>query len=404
MSEVSIVRTDLYDADQIASSVRKAVDLIGGMSSVVKPGMKVLIKPNLVAVPQERLGGAVTRWEVVLPIAEMVKEAGGEAIIAESAAAGVDTRDVIKFCEYDKIIERGFDVIDLKTQGENCKIPLENGLLLKELNSWKLVEEADVIISVPLMKTHDQTEVTLGIKNLKGLIQDPQKKWFHRNGVANGVVDISTALKPALCIIDGTFGQEGYGPLAGITKEIGLIMASKDIVACDAVAATVMGYDPREIEIIRIAGEVAGIGEMDLDKIKVLGEKVEDVKTTFKRPSDLPLEGLPDFNLIFTEGACTGCRNTVLSVLIDMRMAGTEKYLEGKTIIAGPIKELPADVRKEDLVLVGVCTKAFEEYGTWIQGCPPNNIFVHWGIAGKENVKSGGNTLISGDDEDEDEA
>lgn len=402
MSTVSIVKTDLYDAEKIAQSVRKSVELIGGMESIVKPGMKVLIKPNLVAVPQDRLGGAVTRWEVVLPIAEMVKEAGGTAIIAESSAAGVDTRDVIKFCEYDKIIEKGFDVIDLKTQGESCKIPLENGLLLKELNTWKLVEEADVIISVPLMKTHDQTEITLGIKNLKGLIQDPQKKWFHRNGVANGVVDISTALKPNLCIVDGTFGQEGYGPLAGITKEVGLIIASTDIVSCDAVTASVMGYDPREVEIIRIAGDVAKIGEINLENIEVVGEQIEDVKNVFKRPCELPLEGLPDFNLIFTEGACTGCRNTVLSVLIDMRMAGTEKYLEGKTIIAGPIKELPEGVKKEDLVLVGVCTKAFEEYGTWVKGCPPNNIFVHWGIAGKENVTSLGNSLISADDDAED--
>ncbi len=399
-SKVSIVKTDLYDAEKIAASVRKSVELIGGMESLVKPGMKVLIKPNLVAIPQDRLGGAVTRWEVVLPIAEMVKEAGGTAIIAESAAAGVDTRDVIKFCEYDRIIEKGFDVIDLKTQGENCKIPLENGLLLKELNTWKLVNEADIIISVPLMKTHDQTEITLGLKNLKGLIQDPQKKWFHRNGVANGVVDISTALKPDLCIVDGTFGQEGYGPLAGITKEVGLIIASKDIVSCDAVTASVMGYDPREVEIIRIAGDIAKIGEINLENIEVVGEQVENVKNVFKRPCDLPLEGLPDFNLIFTEGACTGCRNTVLSVLIDMRMAETEKYLEGKTIIAGPIDKLPEGVKKEELVLVGVCTKPFEKYGTWIKGCPPNNIFVHWGIAGKENVKSLGNSLISADDEE----
>lgn len=219
--------------------------------------------------------------------------------------------------------------------------------------------------------------------------------------MANGVVDISTALKPNLCIVDGTFGQEGYGPLAGITKEVGLIIASKDIVSCDAVTASVMGYDPREIEIIRIAGDVAGIGEINMENIEVVGEQVEDVKNVFKRPCELPLEGLPDFNLIFTEGACTGCRNTVLSVLIDMRMAGTEKYLEGKTIIAGPIDKLPEGVKKEDLILVGVCTKAYEAYGTWVKGCPPNNIFVHWGIAGKENVTSLGNSLISADDEEE---
>jgi len=84
------------------------------------------------------------------------------------------------------------------------------------------------------MKTHDQTEITLGMKNLKGLLADDSKKKFHRDGLIESVVDLNAALKPCLEIVDGTFAAEGTGPVFGETKEMDLIIGSKDIVACEA--------------------------------------------------------------------------------------------------------------------------------------------------------------------------
>lgn len=169
------------------------------------------------AVPDDRLSGGVTRWEVVKAIAEMVKEEGGVPIIAESSAAGVDTEEVIKACGYDQLRDEGYSVIDLKKQAKKVKIPVPDGKLISELSSWDVVAEADAIITVPVMKTHDQTEVTLGLKNLKGLIGDVQKKEFHSIGVINGVIDIIQTVKPVLNVIDGTFCQQGLGPIFGET-------------------------------------------------------------------------------------------------------------------------------------------------------------------------------------------
>jgi uncharacterized protein (DUF362 family) len=386
MSKVSIVKTDCYDEVKITTAVKKAVELVGGMASIVKPGDKVLVKPNFAAIPLERLAGAITRWEVCKAIMDMVTEVGGKPFIAESSAAGVDTEKVIEACEYDKLREQGYNIIDLK-KASKCKIPVENGQLLKELNTWEIVRDADVIISVPVMKTHDQTEVTLGMKNLKGLIHDTQKKWFHTNGVQEGVVDISATLKPNLVVVDGTIAMEGYGPLFGNKVEMGVIVASKDIVAGDAVTSKLMGYEPKEVGITRIAAEDSKIGEMDLDKIEVVGNTIQETARVFKRAFEVEITGLPEFDLILTEGACTGCRNTVISAIIDMKNDGIEQTLAGKTIIAGPIDKLPEGVYPKDIVLIGKCTMEHKDKATFVQGCPPNNIFVERGISGIEEVK-----------------
>ena len=383
MSTVSLVKTKGNAEKDIDKAVREAIDLIGGLKDIVKPGFKVLIKPNLVAPAKERLSGAITRYEICKTIADMVKELGATPIIAESSAAGVDTEKTIVFGEYDKLRDLGYEVVDLK-KSKKKDIRMENGVIVKDLNTWEIVDEADVIVSVPVMKIHDQTDVTLGIKNLKGLINDKQKREFHTLGVFDGVVDIIQCLKPQLVVMDGTIGQEGLGPVFGEPVELGVIVASKDIVAGDAVGSAVMGYeDPKEVKITRIAYE-RGLGEADLDKIEIKGEKLEDVRRRFKRACEVEIEGVPPFTLIDHPTACTGCRTTIISAIMDMKNDNIQWLLEGKTIVIGklPEEELPKDTKKEDLILMGVCTKHLEKYGTWVKGCPPNNIWVVNAIAG----------------------
>lgn len=382
MSTVSIVKTNGGTEKDIDAAVRKSIGLIGGLEDIIKPGDTVLIKPNLVAPGKERLSGAVTRYEICKAIADMVRELGAEPVIAESSAAGVDTEKVIEFGRYDKLREQGYNVVDLK-KAKREDIRMDTGKIVQVLESWEWVAKADVIVSVPIMKTHDQTEVTLGIKNLKGLIQDKQKKEFHALGVFEGVVDIIECLKPKLTVIDGTVGQEGLGPVFGEPVELGLVIASKDIVAADAVGSAVMGYAPEDIKITRIAYE-RGLGEMALDRIEVKGEPIESVRHRFKRACEVEIEGMPPFTMIDHEGACTGCRNTLLSAIMDMKGDKIEYLLEGKTIVIGPLPEekLPKDVKKEDLILVGLCTRHLGKYGKHVKGCPPNNIWVVSAVAG----------------------
>lgn len=385
-SVVSVVRTEGNTESCIADAVRESIRLIGGMEDIIHPGDLVLIKPNLVAVPKNRLSGAVTRWEVCKAIADMVREIGAEAVIAESSAAGVITEEVITAVGYDRLRDQGYQVISLD-DSPKAVLEVPQGKVFPNMALFELVKKADVIISVPVMKTHDQTEVTLSLKNMKGTLQDIQKKEFHKQGLLEAVVDLNERLRPALTVIDGTVGQEGLGPIFGTPVEMGLVIASKDLVAADAVTGKIMGYDPEEVMITKHAA-ARGLGEMDLSRIQVKGLRISDVERRFKRACETSIEGLPAFDLVLDEGACTGCRNTVLSAIMDMKAEGLESFLEGKYIVAGPLEaaRLPGNIRKEDIVLVGICTRELAEkgLGRYVQGCPPNNIFVVRGIVGEE--------------------
>lgn len=381
MSTVSVRKIQDHSYESIRTTVRQVIDDLGGLSDIIKPGYKVIINPNWVAEPKERCSGGVTRWEVVKAIAERVKEEGAEPIIAESSAAGVDTEAVIKACEYDKLRDEGYQVIDLKKQKVK-KIPTAAGQIIDQLMTWDTIVEADAIISVPVMKTHDQTEVTLGLKNLKGLIADGQKKMFHTLGVVKGVIDLVETVKPVMTIIDGTYGQQGLGPIFGETVEMKLIVGSKDVVACDAVGSAIMGYDVDK-PMLTVEAYSRGLGEKDLDKIEVVGESIESVEHRFKRASEVEIPGLPPYNLIFDEAACTGCYNTVFSSLMDLKEGGYAKYLEGKYVVVGPVKELPEEATPENTVLIGRCANKFlKGKGREVKGCPPGNVFVVQGIVG----------------------
>ena len=388
MSTVSIRKTTGDDYAAIKAAVDQVIADIGGIEDIIKPGYKVIIKPNLVACPTDRLSGGVTRWEVCLAIYEAVKALGAEPVIAESSAAGADTELTIAKCGYQELRDKGIPVIDLK-QKENarCTVEIEDGEGFTKINTWELVRDADAIITVPVMKTHDQTEVTLGMKNLKGLLVDTQKKDFHKKGLIEGVVDWNLHLKPCLEIIDGTYGQQGLGPIFGETKKMDLIVGSKDLVACEAVTSKIMGYEPKEVMITNAAYK-RGFGEMDLEKIEVIGETIEGVASRFKRSSEVEIEGIPaSFNLIFSKDACTGCHNTVISSLMDMKAQDLFPYLENMNVCVGPVTEdmLPADANADNTVCIGVCCKKLADAKgfRWVVGAaPPGNADVVKGILG----------------------
>jgi len=130
------------------------------------------------------------------------------------------------------------------------------------------------------MKTHSDTQVTLGLKNMFGLLPDTPKSKYHNLGIDEVIVDINSLCKPSLTIIDGFVAMEGSGPVSGQPIEMGLVIAGKDVVSTDTIASKVMGFDPYEIDHIKKAAK-KGLGEMK--NIKVLGEDLNKVKRIFKK-------------------------------------------------------------------------------------------------------------------------
>lgn len=397
-SIVSIRKTKGDEYERIAEAVKEVIKDIGGLDDVIKPGYKVIIKPNMVAVPVSRCSGAVTRWEVCLAIYREVESIGGIPVIAESASVGADTEDVILMCGYRDLRDSGVRVVDLKSgkpdengqmpAGGRCAVDVPDGKIAHEILTWELVRDADAIITVPVMKTHDQTEITLGMKNLKGLMRDNCKKRFHFDGLTESVVDLNTVFKPCIEIVDGTFAAEGIGPVFGDTKRMDLIIGSKDIVACEAVTGKIMGYEPEEVPIT-VAAAKRGLGTMELSEIETVGERIADVEERFVRCSETKIDGIADsFNIVSGSETCTGCRNTIVSILMEMKEKGFLKYTEDLTIISGSPEDIDEDLLKGEVVCVGECTKKYAAQNGYrcAAGCPPrNDLIVEAILNGRED-------------------
>ena len=379
-TRVSIVRTGPKpEYQKIRAAVEEALDLIGGIQDIIKPGDLVLINPSWVAPPVEREAGCITIPEVSRAVADIVKEMGARPVIAESSAIGVDSAKVIQQSGYRDLLEMGYEVIDLKAQKAHVDMAVGNGKVFESVECWELVQQADVIISVPKLKTHDQTEMTCAIKKLKGLLTDKAKKAMHQQGLFEGVIDLLSAVKPRLAVVDAIVCQEGVGPVFGRPVEMNLILAGKDLVAVDATCARLIGYSPSEI-LLTVNAAARRLGTMDADQIDLVGESLGKVKRRFMRSvEDSPVE-VEGFQLIHDETTCTGCRNTVMSALIDMRNADQLMYLPGVTVVTGGAP-LPADVASESVVTVGLCMQE-NKSERHVKGCPPNNALVVKAIIG----------------------
>ncbi len=385
MSKVAIVKTPVKPSErEIDIAVRKAIELSGSLSDIISPGDTVLIKPNLVTARPPG-SGVITDPRICKVIANMVREIGARAIIAESSGVGSDTEKAIQAAGYGKLREEGYRVIDLKKE-ETTKVPVPRGKAMKEVRLPKIVVDANAIISVPVMKTHDETMFTLALKNMKGVLPDAFKKKFHITfGLMQAIVDLMTVVKPTLSVVDGIIAMEGLGPVAGDPVEMDLVIAGRDPVAVDAVTGAVMGFEPEECEYVRIAAK-SEIGTAELNKIEVIGEPIASVRRRFKRFEEALSEDLSfpqDFKLLLADKACSGCRSTVL---VALRRLDRQNHLDraaGWTVVAGRVDNLP-NAHKEKLLLVGACTTKFRKKGVFLKGCPVEEHFIASAISGEE--------------------
>jgi len=173
----------------------------------------------------------------------------------------------------------GVECLNLRHLKDRVKIDIPSCETLRSITVPRIVRES-AIISAAKLKTHMTTKVTLGMKNMFGLLPDKFKGKYHAKGINKVIVDINSVLKPALTVIDGFVGMEGRGPSGGTPIKMDLIIAGKDVVAVDATAARVMGFEPMEIAHIRKAFE-KGFG--NVDEIEILGSQLENVRHVFER-------------------------------------------------------------------------------------------------------------------------
>ncbi len=247
---VSFVRAASYDDSTVEAALREVLAPLGGMAAFVKPGDRVLLKPNLLtgARPTKE---CTTRPEVVYWVARLVQEAGGQPFLGDSPAFG-SARGVALANGYGPMLEAlNLPVIDFQggryqTVGQDF-----NHLLLS-----REAMEADVVINLPKVKSHVQLTLTLGVKNLFGCVPGKMKAWWHMEAgkdstrFGNMLVETARTIDPNLTILDGIIGHEGNGPSGGEPRQLGILSASANVFALDRAMIEVLGAEPASIPTV----------------------------------------------------------------------------------------------------------------------------------------------------------
>lgn len=251
-----------------AATTRKAINAVGGMKRFVKAGDVVVVKPNMGWDRSSELG-ANTHPQVVRAIVEECLAAGAKKVKVFDHTCNDSRR-----CYVNSGIEgalKGMKNVECKQiEPERFKKVTLNGRFLKE---WELYDEAlsaNVYINVPVAKHHGLSKLTLGLKNVMG-VMGGNRGYIHR-GLDAALADINAHLKSHLTIIDATRILTAHGPQGGNiadVKVLNKVIASTDIVAADAFATTLFGLKPADIPVT-VAAYKRGLGEMNLDRIRIV--------------------------------------------------------------------------------------------------------------------------------------
>lgn len=323
-----------------------------GAARELKPGLRALLKPNLVTA-QPAGTGATTTPELVSGVLGFLKDCGVRDItIAEGSWTGCDTAKAFRVCGYEELARRhGVRLVDLKK--DECRTLEAGGLRLKVCRT---ALESDYLINLPVLKGHCQTRMTCALKNLKGCIPDEEKRRYHSLGLHRPIALLATVLKPKLIVADALCGDLSFEE-GGTPVRLDRLIGGRDPVLLDGYAATLMGFRPEEVEYIRLAASL-GAGEMFQERVSV--------RELGKPPAErvAPPRGLERLARHVRErAACSSCYGSLLHALQRLADSGELDRLR-ETVCIGQGFQGEAG----DGLGIGACTRGFQRS---LPGCPP---------------------------------
>ncbi|MGH7322573.1 MAG: DUF362 domain-containing protein [Candidatus Rokuibacteriota bacterium] len=243
------------------------------------------MKPNLVEFDSE--GVINTHPAVVAAAIEAFRRLGArEVLVAEGPGHRRDNEYLLQASGLQSILKDSRTrYVDLNTDDVR-PLPLQSRFTgLRHLYFPESVLRADLVVSMPKLKTHHWAGVTLSMKNMFGTIPGSVYGWpkniLHWAGLDESIVDINSTLPtPRFAIVDGIVGMEGNGPIQGTARPAGILIFGDDPVAVDATAARAMKIDPARIKYLRLAGEF--LGHLERERIRQIGEALERVAQDFQ--------------------------------------------------------------------------------------------------------------------------
>lgn len=353
-------------------------------------GNKVLVKPNIgrSASPGR---GYNTHPDAIAGVVQTLLDSDAASVsIGESPLVGIDTFEAFRKGGVEEIAKRyEVELIDMDA-GKPLKVAVPGGRVLESTKICSAVPEHDIVVSVPVAKTHMHTGVTLGIKNMKGCLWRHEKVRYHQLEYLNGsftektldaaISDLASILLPDMTVVDGYIGMEGLGPSGGEPVKSDFAVASYSPMGADVVSCMLMGIDPEEVPHLRLISERQGF-KLKPDAYEVIPADLSDFVHPYKRPpTDISLE-FEDMQ-IYDKESCSACLSTLMLFLRrfghDMR-----QYVlhDGRFHIAigKGAHEAP-----EGTLFVGNCTRFYREKGVVVKGCPPVPTRIYEAVTGRE--------------------
>lgn len=254
---VAFTRAETYDRAVLDAAVTDLLAPWGGMEHFVKPGNRVLLKPNLLTGARPTKD-CVTRIDLVAAVARQVKAVGGKPFLGDSPAFG-SAQGVALANGYGPLLEE-LELPIIEFQGKRHAVESNT---FPHLRLAKEALDADVVINLPKVKSHMQLTLTLGVKNLFGCVPGKMKAWWHmeagkdQNRFGEMLVETAKAIDADLTILDGIVGHEGNGPSAGEPRSLGWLGASDQVFALDRAVVEILDVDPNSIPTI-VAAERLG--------------------------------------------------------------------------------------------------------------------------------------------------
>jgi len=253
-----------------AELVHRAIAALGGIERFVKPGANVIVKPNICTAYYGPEYAATTNPQVVAAVVALCLGAGAKRVRVMDAPFGGTAQNAYAKSGIGDAVQAAGGEMEVMSRMRYRALELPNGRKIKEWQVYGDALDADVLINLPIAKDHGSTRLTLGMKNLMGLIQD--RSGFHSRGLDQCIADLNSSLKPQLTVVDAVRILMENGPTGGNLNDVkatGTVIASADIVAADAYATTLFGMTGKDIGYIRLGAEM-GLGQMDLNAVRTV--------------------------------------------------------------------------------------------------------------------------------------
>lgn len=367
-------------AKVVYGMLKKAVDAVGGMKSVIKKGDKVVVRANACwAVKPD--SGIASDPRVVEALMQLIRRETkpAEVIVADRSSIGADTAESFLVTGIGEAALRGgADRILPLEQDQRVSVQVPQPMVLfQPVYLSKTMLEADVLIYLSKMKVHKLTQISMTLKMNQGSLDWYDAIRNHRADMHQKMIDMLKMMRPHLSIVDALWPMQGQGPGSpfpeDLIKDFNVILAGKDPVAVDTVGSTIMGFDARhDIPMLRGA-EMAGLGVATLAQIDVVGTPIGKVQRPFKR-GNIHLIGLDPRIEVYMGGACDGCLHFTRTGL-DVYLANP-KLMEGVekiTFVIGNNAEVPEKLDhhppKSYVFVVGDCTNKHRDRGIFLPGC-----------------------------------